>query len=89
MLRRICESKREDVTQDWRILHKDKLCNFYRPPNIILVIKSKMTCRQQKGKGYWVLVRTHEGKRMLGRPRCRWGNIKSFSRNGMGSMASS
>jgi hypothetical protein len=46
-------------------------------------------CIRQKGNAYWVLARKREGKRMLGRPRCRWENIKSFSRNRIEGMDSS
>jgi hypothetical protein len=57
------------------------------------MIKSKMIiwviCIRQKGNTYWVLARKREGKRMLGRPRCRRENIKSFSRNRMEGMDSS
>jgi hypothetical protein len=41
MLRRIFESKRDEVTKGWRNLHNAELHNFYSPPNIIRMIKSK------------------------------------------------
>jgi hypothetical protein len=51
------------------------------------MIKSKMIiwviCIRQNGNTYWVMARKREGERMLGRPRCRWENIKSFSSNRM------
>jgi hypothetical protein len=44
---------------------------------------------RQKGNAYWFLARKCEGKSMIGRPRCRWVNIKPFSRNRMEGMDSS
>jgi hypothetical protein len=32
---------REEVAGGWRKLHNDELQNFYSPPNIIRVIKSR------------------------------------------------
>jgi hypothetical protein len=46
----------------------------------------RVICIRQKGNAYWVLARKREGKSMLGRPRCRWVNIKSFSKNRMEGM---
>jgi hypothetical protein len=34
-LRRIFGPKREEVTGDWRKLHKEELHNFYDTPNIL------------------------------------------------------
>jgi hypothetical protein len=41
MLRRIFGPKRDEVTGEWRRLHKDELCAVYSSPDIILVIKSR------------------------------------------------
>jgi hypothetical protein len=40
-IRRKYEPKREEVTEGWRKLYKEKLHNFYSSPNIIRVIKSR------------------------------------------------
>jgi hypothetical protein len=39
MLRRIFGPKRDEVTGDWRKLHKEELQNLYSSPNIIRIIK--------------------------------------------------
>jgi hypothetical protein len=45
VLRRIYGPKREEVTREWRKLHKQELHNLYSSPNIIREIKSnKMGC---------------------------------------------
>jgi hypothetical protein len=41
VLRRIFGPKRDEVTAEWRGLHKEKLNDLYSSPNIILVIKSR------------------------------------------------
>jgi hypothetical protein len=65
-------------------MRNDELHNLYSPPNIVRVIKLRrmrwvghVAC-MGKGRGvYRVLVGRSEGKRPLGRPRCRWeDNIK-------------
>jgi hypothetical protein len=61
VLRRIFGPKRDEVMRDWRKLHKE-LCNMYSSSNIIRMIKS----RRMKWAGQ------PEGKRSLGRTRCRW-----------------
>jgi hypothetical protein len=65
-------------------LHDDELHNLYSSQNIVRVIKSRRmrwagrVTHMVDGRGvYRVLVGRLEGKRPLGRPRCRWeGNIK-------------
>jgi hypothetical protein len=54
--------------------------NLYTSLNIIRVIKSRrmrwerhVACKGEMGNAYRILVRKPEGKRPLGRPRCRWG----------------
>ena len=67
----------EDVIGDWRKLYIEELCNLYCSPNTSTMKKSKgmrglghVTCRG-------VLVGEPEGRRSLGRPRCRWeGNFE-------------
>jgi hypothetical protein len=85
VLRRIFGPKRDDVTGDWRKLHNEELHNIYSLRNIIRMIKS----RRMRWAGrvariggevnaYRILVGKPEGKRPLGRQRCRWvDNIKT------------
>jgi hypothetical protein len=84
VLRRIFGPKRDGVTGGWRKLDNEELHNLYSSPSIIRIIKS----RRMKWKGhvarmgenrnvYRLLVGKPEGKRPLGRPRCRRiGNIQ-------------
>jgi hypothetical protein len=41
VLRRIFGPKRDEVTGDWRKLHKEELHNLYSSSNIIRMIKSR------------------------------------------------
>jgi hypothetical protein len=83
MLRKIFGPKREE-DGSWRKLRNDELHDLYSSPNIVRVIKSRRmrwaghVARMGEGRGaYRVLVGGPEGKRPLGRPRCRWeDNIK-------------
>jgi hypothetical protein len=83
VLRKTFRPKMEE-DGSWRKLHNDELHNLYSSPNIIRVIKSSCmrlaghVARMGEGRGvYRVLVGRPEGKRPLGRPRCRWeDNIK-------------
>jgi hypothetical protein len=83
VLRRIFGPKREEE-ESWRKLHNYELHSPYSSPNIVRVIKSRRmrwavhVTRMGEGRGvYRVLVGRPEGKRPLGRPRCRWeDNIK-------------
>jgi hypothetical protein len=83
MLRRIFERKREEEGSRKK-LHNDELYSLYSSPDIVRVIKSRRirwvgyVARMGEGRnGYKVLVGRPEGKRPLGRPRCRWeDNIK-------------
>jgi hypothetical protein len=79
VLRRICGPKREE-DRSWRKLHNDELHSLYSSK----VIKSRrmrwvghVACMREGRGVYRVLVGWPEGKRLLGRPRCRWeDNIK-------------
>jgi hypothetical protein len=83
----------DEVTGDWRKLHNVELHNLYSLPNIIRMIKSKrmrwaghVAGMGVKRNAYRILVGKPEGKRPLGRPRCRWvDNIKmDLKRDRMG-----
>jgi hypothetical protein len=64
---------------EWRKLHNKELRDLYSSPSIIRIIKSRRTrlaghiARMgEKRKTYRLLVGKPEGRRPLGRPRCRW-----------------
>jgi hypothetical protein len=84
VLRRIFGPKRDGVTGGWRKLHNEELHDLYCLPSIIRIIKSKrmrsagLVARiSERRNVYRLLVGKLEGKRPLGRPRCRWiDNIK-------------
>ena len=42
VLRRIFGAKRDEVIEEWRKLHNEKLNDLYSSPNIVQVIKSRM-----------------------------------------------
>ena len=79
VLRRIFGPRRDEVTEEWRRLHKEELNDLYSSPNIVRVIKSRRTrlaghvahMGEEKGV-YRFFVGKPEGKRQLGRPRRRW-----------------
>ena len=79
MLRRIFGPRRDEATGEWRRLHNDELNDLYSSPNVVWVIKSRRMRRagyvalmgDERGV-YRVLVGKPEGRRPLGRPRCRW-----------------
>ena len=63
VLRRIFGPKRDDVTVEWRRLHKKKLYAVYFSPNIIRVIKSRrlrwagnVACMGERKSAYRALV---------------------------------
>ena len=79
VLRRKFGPRRDEVTGEWRRLHKEELNYLYPSPNIVRVIKS----RRMRWAGHVarmgeervvnrVLVEKPGGMRPLGRPRSRW-----------------
>jgi hypothetical protein len=74
---------RKDVTGSWRDLHNEELHNLYSSPSIITMIKSRIRMagyvaqKRKNSNAHRMSVGKPEGKRPLGRPRCRWvNNIK-------------
>jgi hypothetical protein len=84
VLTRIFGPKRDEVTGGWRKLHNEELHGLYSSPSIVRVIKARRmrwaghVARMGEVRGaYNILVGRSEGRRPLGRPRCRWeDNIK-------------
>jgi hypothetical protein len=84
VLRRILGQKRDGVAGGWRKLHNEELHSLYSFPSIMKIIKSRrmrwaghVALMGEKRNVYRLLVGKPEGKRPLGRPRCRWiDNIK-------------
>jgi hypothetical protein len=80
VLRRIFGHKSETVTGEWKKkLQNEKLNDPYCSPNVIRIIKSRRirwagyVARTGEMRGiYRVLLGKLEGKRPLGKSRCRW-----------------
>jgi hypothetical protein len=79
VLRRVFGPKRDEVTGEWRKLHKEELSDLYSLLNIVRVVKSRRmrwaghVAHMGEGRGvYRFLVGMPEGMRPLGRPRRRW-----------------
>jgi hypothetical protein len=78
ILRRIFGPKSDEVTGEWRKLYIEGLYNFYSSQNIIRRIKSRrmklagnVERMRKEIKVEKLLVEKSEGKRPLGRSRCR------------------
>jgi hypothetical protein len=79
VLRRIFGPRMDEVMGEWRRVHNNVLNDLFSSPNIVCVIKSRRmrwaghVTRMGEERGVCrVLVGKLEGKRPLGRPRCRW-----------------
>ena len=79
VLRRVFGPRRDEVTGDWRRLHNEELNDLYSTPIIVRVIISRImrwvghvAPKGEETGVYRVLVGKPEGRRTLGRPRCRW-----------------
>jgi hypothetical protein len=90
-LRRIFGPKEDEVIGGWRKLHNEKLHKLDCSPSIIRIIKSRrmrwagqVARMGEKRTAYRILVGKPEGKRPLGRPRCRWEDNIRMDLRGMG-----
>jgi len=85
-LRRVFRPKRDEVKGEWIKLHNEELSDLYPLPSIVRVVKSRRrrwaghVARMGKARGvHRVLIGKPDGKKPLGRPRCRWEDyIKTF-----------
>jgi len=79
VLRRIFGPRRDEVTGEWRRLHKEEVNDLYPSTNIVRVIKSRrmrwaghVARMGEESEVYRGLLGKPEGRRQLGRPRRRW-----------------
>jgi 3-deoxy-D-manno-octulosonic-acid transferase len=79
VLGRIFGQKREEVTGEWRKLHREELHILYSSPHIVRQIKSRrlrweghVVCMGEERNVYKVLMGKPEGKRPFGRLRSMW-----------------
>jgi len=76
--------KTDEIRGEWKRPRNELLYNLYSSPNIIRVTKSRrmrwtenLALKEERRFSYRVLVEKTEGKRQLGKSRCRWeDNIK-------------
>jgi hypothetical protein len=83
VLRKIFGPKRDEVMGEWIKLHNEELHDLYSSASIIRIIKSRrmrwaghVARMGEKRYAYRLLVGKPEGKRPLGRQRCRWVDIR-------------
>jgi hypothetical protein len=76
VLRRIFAPKGDEVTGEWRKLHEELHILYSSSNNQIKENEVDETCgTHRRGKECLQgLIGKPEGKRLLGRPRCRWEN---------------
>jgi hypothetical protein len=80
VLKRIFGPKRNEVTGEWRKVHKEELRDLYSSQSIIRIIKSRRMrwaghvarMGEENKNASMLLVGKPEGKRPPGRPRRRW-----------------
>jgi len=79
VFRRMFGPRRDEITEEWRRMHNEKLNDLYSSPNIVRVIKSRrmrwgghVTLMGEVRGMYRVLVGKPDGRRPLGRPRRKW-----------------
>jgi hypothetical protein len=81
VLKRICEPKRDEVTGEWKRLHKEEQNDLYSSTNIMQAIKLRIirwvgnaASMRARRCAYRILVGTPERSRPRGRSRRRWKN---------------
>jgi hypothetical protein len=79
VLRRIFGPTRDEETGEWKKLHNEELHDLHSSPSIIRIMKARrmrwaghVARMWEKRNAYRLLVGKPEGRRPLGRPRCRW-----------------
>jgi hypothetical protein len=84
MIAKIYERKKDEVSEQFRILQNKELHDVCRSPDILRILKYRglrwtehEARMEEKMNAYRILTRKRLGKRPLGRPKRRWeGNIK-------------
>jgi hypothetical protein len=71
VVRKIFGPKRDEAIGGWRKLHNEELHNLYCSSSIMRWA-GHVARMGEKRNAYRILVGEPEGKRPLGRPRCRW-----------------
>jgi hypothetical protein len=78
---RIFGPKRNEAVRGWKKLCNEELHSMYSSPNVIRMIKSRrmrwaghVTHMKEKRNAYSDFLIKPDGKRAMGRSRCRWEN---------------
>ena len=64
--------------EEWRRMHNEEINVLYSSPNIVRVIKSRRMrwaghmARIGEERGVYSVLGKRDGRRPMGRPRCRW-----------------